>query len=244
MGGSCNKLSINVQPLIMPKRKTVHDKDNSSKPSIVLSDFARLYGTALFRVCYLWTFNNGRDGDWPPPRHMLCSKNDEWRMLFQPKRTDEHDDSPSFAEAALIFSRVDKAMIDNHEQDVELIHSLIIKSFKTLMKQTGNKWFVELSTDERKDVNTILNITSPLTLTPNGKALKMSFQYAGCENSDFDQYWYPRQLGESLGIDNALDTEEPVLLPYRHRCRSSQEEMESWMTDGIGEVLARIAGQP
>lgn len=201
------------------------------------TSFGSLYGVAVFRICYLWTFNNGNDGDWPPRRHVVA-QNDEWMLIFQPKR---EDDMPSFREACLMFARVDKSAITGKqmqsiEADVKQVHALLVQSFNEAYTANGNVWF---SSVQGHDPTGLLNLVKPLALSDDRKNVRLTFQYAGItETEDFnDHYWYPMRLGEWLGWDKAFDVDEPLLLPFRHRVRSDETEMRVWMSD-MKEILS------
>lgn len=68
-------------------------KRNTGQKGVKPSTFGQLYGTALFRMCYLWTFNDGTDGDWPPPRHVV-DENADWMLISSRRRTVETHHSP------------------------------------------------------------------------------------------------------------------------------------------------------
>lgn len=213
----------------MPKRKTLSSESSESSKSSKsskLNEFAELYGLSLYRVAYLWTYNDGSDGCWPPSRRVYTSSGGTWRVILQ-----SVSDQQS---ATLIFQRVDAKSITGkmYVEDVERIHSVILESFEDAVQTAGGKWFEPLSEVERKDVHRILNITKPLELTADKKSLKLSFEFAGLHSNNMQQYWYPKQLGELVSaVDHFGDEDKCPALPFQHAMRSSEEEMTSWMQD-------------
>lgn len=126
-------------------------------------------------------------------------------------------------------------------KQVEYVHALLKQSFDDALATAGD-WFP----NEKKD--SLANIVKPLALSSNSKCLTLTFTYLGVaqqredgsypESDESNHYWYPMRLGEWIGWEHALDTAEPVVLPYRHRVRSDEEEMRSWMTTDIKESIA------
>lgn len=195
-------------------------KKSKKKPS----DFAHLYGMSLFRIAYLFTFNDGTDGDWPPPRYVYNSKAGEWRVILQSLSDGDG--------ASLIFQRVDKKVITMKtiDKDVAIVNDLLVQSFKDALIQSKNKWFKPLDQTQRTDINAILNITKPMHLSEDRKSLKLTFQFSGIESMSMQSYWYPIRLGQWLNVAEEMQN-ETIRLPFAHMTRVDEDEMYSWMHD-------------
>lgn len=194
----------------MPKRKNTTSPDHGKKgkpgkKSVPhLTGFESIYGTALLRIAYLWTYDDGNDGDWPPPRHVITSPDGEWTMVFQPKKNADDSDK-----ATLIFQRTDGDVITKWKKEVKTVETLLMTSFNHLLTLTGGKWFSDVS--DLTNVNDVLHILKPLEMASNKKSLRLTFKYAGnCAHHS----WYPRALAERLGVVDQIDP--IVTMPYHH----------------------------
>lgn len=194
------------------------------KPKKKPSDFASLYGMSLFRIAYLFTFNDGSDGDWPPPRHVYNSKAGEWRVILQSLSDGDG--------AALIFQRTDKQIITMKmiEKDVAFVNDLLVQSFEDALVLSKNKWFKPLDQEQRTDVNNILNITKPLHLSDDRKSLKLNFEFSGLDTCNMQAYWFPMRLGKWLNAEEEMKN-ETIHLPFAHMTRADPDEMYIWMHD-------------
>jgi hypothetical protein len=204
--------------------------DKSAKDSTNHTTFSYIYGVAMFRLCYHYTFDDGTDGDWPPRRHTVAS-NEAWRAFFEPILEDE--DFRSLSRAKFVFERVDgqPAVLAEVADDVEKVHGLVMKSFCSIHTAVSGKWFVPLSDKEKIDVNSVMLIKKPLAPSSGSSSkLEMTFEFLGVDDCNMQAYWYPNELGEWLGWENAMRADGSL--------RSDRAKAAEWMRpDYLQEYL-------
>lgn len=229
----------------LTKAKGKKSKTHSSSRTPNPSPFAALYGQMCLRMCYLWTCNDGSDGDWPPPRHTYQSTDNEWTMVFQPHKDD------AMELASLIFYRsgrsaITKTMWRAIESDVASVHRHLVESFREVTSEvTGHKWFDDIafpndvdvdvdSPDARDSIESIamqlLRIEKPLTLSDDARVMKLTFSYhLKCDDTSMQRYWYPTQLANAVGdLPEFFDATVGPRYPFLHDNRLSKAEALDW----------------
>lgn len=214
----------------MSKRKAEEHKENEKerKPRVSMNKFQELYATAVFRMCWLWTYDDCSDtvDNWPPKGVFT---NNVWQMILQPKSNGY--------QSSIIFKRVDQGQITKKvlttvEESVQTVHEWMMESFEEVLSKTDGKWFFPMTSDKRGDAHAVLQIVKPLTLSDDSKYLSMTFEYLGVNESEMQSYWFPSKLATILNLTKEFDSFEKktMRLPYQHRIRADEQSALEWMS--------------